>query len=464
MSSELTDRLRRAAPLPSRELTLAQLERETRRHRQRQRIAGATLGLLVIAGALVGLLSSGGGGTDRDSIAAISSAPPPVGRTVSATPSTGLQDGQIIVVRGSGYAPDVRIAMVTCGAESETLANKQDACATAQVQYASADVRGDVSTSFVVQRTIETAKLGRIDCGSAPKRCRLGVGELQSQKGASVLLTFSDKAAKASKPLLSFPVSHGPSPNPLTREVAGSGFVANRAVAIRECLPNTDCSGNAVILTVTANGSGGFLANVTMQQKISAFAGDEAWCASSCQLSATVQPETSNITALSPTFSLVGPVPDGGSVCTLASLKTSYALSTTAGAHSLQITLTNESQAPCWLNGYPSVQLSQIQYPVGGVGYAFGNGSGATAKLSGGETAELPGWVRLDPGGVSHFLLVKDDCAAGNGPIANSVDLMLPGDKANVSLRVSPQDGALALPTCHANVSNVFHVGPFSVG
>ncbi len=119
MTNELKDRLHRAAPVPSREITVAQLTRATRQHRQRQAFAGVALGLLVIAGALVGLLnSSDGSGPDRDSIAAISSAPPPAGPIVSATPSSGLTDGQTVVVHGSGFTPGAKIAMVTCGVES----------------------------------------------------------------------------------------------------------------------------------------------------------------------------------------------------------------------------------------------------------------------------------------------------------------------------------------------------------
>ena len=465
MSNELTERLRRAACLPSRELTVAQLTRETRRHRQRQAIAGATLGVLVLAAALVGFLTTGGGsGSDRDSIAAMSSAPPLAGRTVSATPSTGLQDGQSIVVRGSGYAPGAQLALVTCGVESQTLANKQDACAVAQVQYASADAQGQLSTSYIVQRTIETAGLGRIDCGSAPKRCRLGVGELRTQEGASALLSFSTEAPPATHPILTLGASTGLTEGS-TITVHGSGFGVQRRLALRQCVAGDDCTGYDVSRTITTDTKGDFATTVTLHQKIGAFAGDEGWCATNCLLTATALPEPSKITADSPTFSLVGPVPDGGSVCKLATLQASYAgLSTTAAsAHALKITLKNPSRTPCWLNGYPSVQLFQMTFPAGGVGYGYGSSAGATPKLGDASILDRPSWVRLDPQGVSQFVLVKDDCAAGNGAIANAVDLTLPGESATKSLQIPAQDGALALPTCDSNVSNVFHVGPFTL-
>jgi hypothetical protein len=465
MSNDLAQRLRRAAPEPTRVITVAQLADETRRHRQRQWVGAAAVSLLVIAGAFIGLLNAGGGGSDRETIAAVPSAAPPAGPTVSATPKSGLIDGQTIIVRGSGFTPNAQIAMVTCGVESSTLPNKQAACDVAAVQYAVSDVRGEISTSYVVQRTITSAETGTLDCGSAPARCRLGVGEVKTQEGASVLLSFSDEAAKTSKPTLAFANSHGPALNPLVREIAGSGFVANRSVAIRECLPNTDCSGNDVIRTVMTNGSGSFLASVTLNQKINAFAGDEAWCATKCLLSATVEPESSHITAVSPAFSLAGPAPDGDALCAVTALQQSYAVkATSAGAHSLQVTVKNKTQDPCWLNGYPSVQLENGDFPANGVGSFYSTSAGATTKLGAGGITDQPGWVRVAPQGVAHFLIVKNDCAAGSETIANVVEFALPGESTFLPLPIPKSDGALALPTCHSNVSNVVHVGPFVAG
>jgi hypothetical protein len=266
------------------------------------------------------------------------------------------------------------------------------------------------------------------------------------------------------KPILSFPNSHGPAPAPGVVALQGSGFVANRSVAIRECLPNSDCSGYGVIRTVTTDGSGGFSASLTLNPKLNAFAGDEAWCATKCLLFATALPETSQITAVSPAFSLAGAVPDGGALCTGTALQPSYALkATSAGAHSLQVTVKNKTQKPCWLNGYPSVQLSNAQFPASGVGAYYSSSAGATTKLGGGGITEQPGWVRLAAQGTAHFLIVKDDCDAG-AAIANAVELSLPGETQFLPLKISKSDGALALPTCHSNVSNVFHVGPFTAG
>jgi hypothetical protein len=445
MINELADRLRRAAPLPSRELTVAQLTRGTQRYRQRQAVAGATLGLLVIAGALIGLLTSGGSSSDRDSIAAVSSAPPPVGRSVSATPSTGLLDGQTVIVRGSGFAPDAHIAMVTCGAESEKLANKQDACAIAQVQYASADARGNVSTSYVVQRTIETAKLGKIDCGSAPNRCRLGVGELQTQKGASVLLSFSTQAVAATHPLLTLDVVHGLH-SPLSPEVSGSGFVANRSVVIRQCLAKADCGTFPVLRSVMTNGSGSFTTGLKVQQIVHLVTGDDVWCGLHCKLVASQEPDNYGVVASTAEFSLASLIPTAKE-CELAKLAPSFAGWTQLanGDRSLAISLTNKGPADCSLTGYPSLQATKTGRVVSG------------QRLTG-------IWSQiaiLNPGGAAQFQATVTDCGTDQTAF-DSLTISLFGGQTQRTVSVPVQPARTATGFCAEGGTQILETGPFA--
>jgi len=449
MSNELAERLKQAAADPSRMLTVTQLQDETRRRRHRQAFGGSIVALVAVAGLVAGLISSGGSGTDRQNVAAVSSAPPAAGPTITATPSNGLLDGQTIVVHGSGFTPQAQIAMVTCGVESKTLANKQDACAVGQAQYVYADPHGIVSARYVVQRTIETATLGKIDCASAPARCRLGVGEIKTQHGASVLLSFSSQVQAVTTASLSLARdSAGRVINTLTPELSGKGFGANQPVDIRQCLANTDCGAFPVVRTVTTDNSGDFTTQLSLQLVIQSTTGDDVWCGLHCNLVATVQANSYQVVASTPEFSVDSLLSEAKS-CDLATMTASFAgwTSLDNGDRLLTIKLRNGGPTDCALLGFPSVQATKAGRVVSG------------EKLVGG-TAQTG--VILNSGGTAQFQVVVSDC--GIDPSAfDSLKIGLFGATTQRTVAVPAQPARTKVGYCLQTGLQNLQVKPFTL-
>lgn len=461
MSNELADRLRRAAPSPSRELTAAALAGETRHHRRRTTLGAAALTLVVVAATLIATLTGGGSSSEPASIAAVPSAP--TGPSISVVPGNGLVDGQQVTVSGSGFTAKTNLAIVMCGSESVGLSDPSNACATDDnASYVTTDGAGDFSTSYGIHRSITTPKTGVIDCAARPGRCRLGVGGVTSRKGIAAALTFrSDLPALAAPKVVLKTTGQLSDGSAVT--VVGTGFGARRQVGVHQCLTTNDCEGDAILANVTTDAAGGFTAVVTVHEKINS-AGDEAWCSTSCLLFAAVQPEPTNPSAASPSFSLEPAFPDGGVACQLSTLKATYGGLRTAqsGAPSLAFNLQNSGPMPCWLDGYPNVQLLQMEGPASGVGSFYGSSAAASVKIGGVGITEQPGPIRLDPQASAHFRVVKNDCAATTEAIANSLDFSPSGGSSVI--RIPAADAKLALPACHTSVSNIFHVGPFLAG
>jgi hypothetical protein len=461
MSNDLADRLKRAAPTPARAISAQQLTRDTSRRRHRQALGGAVLSLLVVAGALVGLLTGG----DKSDQATIAAVPAESGLQISVVPGTGLVDGQTVRVSGSGFNAKATVAIVSCASESADLADPSTACATDRPRYAIADARGEFSTTYVIQRRITTPKTGSIDCASRPGRCHLGVGGVLSRKGVPGALTFRSGLPARAAPSVTMQTT-GQLQDGSSVTVHGAGFGARQQVALGQCLTNSDCGGYEVVGTATADATGSFTATVTVHVKINTLYGEQAWCGQNCLLFAAQQPETSNVGAVTGSFSLVSPVPGNGVACALSTLKTSYGGLRTAagGSTAMVVDLKNPAAAPCWINGYPHVQLLKMDGPPGGVGFFQGTSVPGKQRLGGTGMSEQPAWLRIDPQASAHFRLIKQACARGQAQGANFVDVSLAGGADIATLRIPAPDASLALPACSMSAADIFDVGPFVAG
>jgi hypothetical protein len=98
--------------------------------------------------------------------------------TVTVTPSTGLTQGQIVTISGSGWAPDAGFAYCQTAFQPEQTANP-GLCHNGTYFTGTADSAGNISGSLTVRRLIFPPNPGgRIDCSGPDPGCAIGVSPL----------------------------------------------------------------------------------------------------------------------------------------------------------------------------------------------------------------------------------------------------------------------------------------------
>ncbi len=103
---------------------------------------------------------------------------------VTATPSTGLTDGQSITISGTGFTPDVQVAAAECGAGTVGT----QSCDIGNVVYGQTDASGNASVTLTVHAALTTAT-GTIDCTTGPGACVIGlanISDLSEANGAPI--------------------------------------------------------------------------------------------------------------------------------------------------------------------------------------------------------------------------------------------------------------------------------------
>jgi hypothetical protein len=104
-------------------------------------------------------------------------APPPPGPTVTVTPATGLVDGQMVTVEGTGFPRGTTVSVIQCRAGATDL----DGCDPTSLHPAPVGPDRSFRTPFAVRRTLQTAS-GAVDC-SVPGACFVGAGALPGGHG-----------------------------------------------------------------------------------------------------------------------------------------------------------------------------------------------------------------------------------------------------------------------------------------
>ena len=147
------------------------------------------------------ILASNGAGTIQASVA-ISFADvaivPPV---MTATPSTGLEDGQTITVTGKGFSSRDELGVGECAAGSTDGSQCVLESGLGNVAEVPTNRHGRFSISFNVARIL-TLDQGTIDCSQAPG-CVIGAVDLEGETGAveSMVPISFDPAGKPLPPL-----------------------------------------------------------------------------------------------------------------------------------------------------------------------------------------------------------------------------------------------------------------------
>jgi hypothetical protein len=101
---------------------------------------------------------------------------------VTATPNTGLHDGDEVEVSSPGFEPGERVGIVQCakeaGGDSPEVRGGIDGCNIGNVQYADADEQGVATGSIAVRRVLTTPITGTVDCAAEANRCIVAMGAL----------------------------------------------------------------------------------------------------------------------------------------------------------------------------------------------------------------------------------------------------------------------------------------------
>ena len=100
------------------------------------------------------------------------------------TPNTDLVDFQSVTVAGSGFPADTQLAVVQCTVGATVPLND---CDLTFLQFPVSDGNGAYSTSFTVQRIINTSA-GQVDC--APSNCEVFSSGLDLSNPTSAALQF----------------------------------------------------------------------------------------------------------------------------------------------------------------------------------------------------------------------------------------------------------------------------------
>jgi hypothetical protein len=101
---------------------------------------------------------------------------------VTAEPSTGLRDGDVVHLSSPGFEPGERVGIVQCareaGGETPETRGGIDGCNVGTVQYADADADGVASGQIAVRRVLTTPLTGTVDCAAEANRCLVAMGAL----------------------------------------------------------------------------------------------------------------------------------------------------------------------------------------------------------------------------------------------------------------------------------------------
>jgi Neocarzinostatin family len=184
--------------------------------------------------------------------------------TVQAQPSTGVDDGQVITVTGSGFSPNATIAVIEC----QTGATSEAGCDLSTYILTTASSAGAFSTPYIASRYLHLSTT--IDCAVS---------------GACILAAanYSNYAEAASTPLTFNPAAPAPPALLLGASLSQTGTVEHKTGVAT--LSGTITCNRPVIASVS-----GELSQVYHRFIFTSYFSVNVLCTSSNNWSAVVQP------------------------------------------------------------------------------------------------------------------------------------------------------------------------------
>ena len=194
-----------------------------------------------------------------------------VGLPVTAEPSTGLTDGQTVMVTGSGFPPGVAVGVVMCAKEAgaDHGGRGVDACNIGHFSQGDTDQDGNVSIDFSVRRLL-VVDGEEIDCASEPGRCILGMGMLSDyDQSGGVAVDFDPDEPLPEPPAITLSKYDGIADGEEVR-VRVSGLLPDSHIAFLECTSDGHC---AELGRETADSAGSFTGDVRLWRNLGVPAG-----------------------------------------------------------------------------------------------------------------------------------------------------------------------------------------------
>jgi hypothetical protein len=164
--------------------------------------------------------------------------------TVAVTPSTGLVDGQSVVVTGTGWTANASIGL--CEAVP-SLPTGPGECNNGAFTLISADSSGHFTQSLIVRRTITPPNTGvPVDCAAASNPCAIGAADASDVAGtaAGMTIEFNPNTCLAlvANPHTSFTLSDGELVGSVATFVADNDYVLSGSASLT-CQPNLTWDG-----------------------------------------------------------------------------------------------------------------------------------------------------------------------------------------------------------------------------
>lgn len=158
---------------------------------------------------------------------------------ITVEPSTGLVDGDVVTVTGSGFQPGEQVGIVQCareaGGETPEARGGVDGCYIGEVQYADADDQGNISGTYTVRRALTTPLTGTVDCAAEAERCIVGAGALSDyDRSGGMAVTFAPAEGTIDVPELSVSPATGLAHGDVVT-VTGSGFEPRAYLDLQVC-------------------------------------------------------------------------------------------------------------------------------------------------------------------------------------------------------------------------------------
>jgi hypothetical protein len=176
-------------------------------------------------------------------------------RTLTVTPDTGLVDGDVVALHGTGFTPSATVGF--CQAVDDGTPDPSD-CGV-PFQLASADAAGEFTASYTVRRFMTPSSVGAtIDCAQPSANCLIGATDLGSGNVPFAPITFAPRPART--------LTVTPDTGLVDGDVVavhGTEFIPGDTVSVCQGI-GTTCLGESSQLAV--NAAGEFSANLTVQR------------------------------------------------------------------------------------------------------------------------------------------------------------------------------------------------------
>lgn len=158
---------------------------------------------------------------------------------VTAEPSTGLRDGDVVHVSAAGFEPGERVGIVQCareaGGDSPATRGGVDGCNLGTVEYADADADGVATGSFTVRRVLTTPLTGTVDCAAEANRCVVGIGAVSNyDRSGGHPLEFVPDGTPVDIPAVTVTPTEGLADGDLVRVVA-DGLTPGTFLSLNVC-------------------------------------------------------------------------------------------------------------------------------------------------------------------------------------------------------------------------------------